>query len=231
MLSTFRHSGDLGDVIYAMPTMRALGGGSLLLYPHRKTRVTRESTKLIQPLLEAQKYIDSVEYSPLAARYDLDEWLGKYDGRLSLAVSCARAFGLPDAIVDEPWIELNEMRAVAPVVMHRSPRYRLKMFPWHLAVNKYRGKCVFVGLKEEHQDFVSCFGYIPYYPTKDFLELAEVIAGSWLYIGNQSSPYAVAEGLKHNSIQEVWLEQPNCLFDRANAGYGINGRVHFPELL
>ena len=58
-----------------------------------------------------------------------------------------------------------------------------------------------------------------YTPTKNFLEVAQLIAGSKLFIGNQSAPYAVAEGLKHNSILEVTLPSPDCIYERDNGRY------------
>lgn len=33
MAKTFKHSGDLGDIIFALPAVRALGGGILYLDP------------------------------------------------------------------------------------------------------------------------------------------------------------------------------------------------------
>ena len=32
-MKTFKHSGDMGDIIFSLPTIRALGGGVLYLDP------------------------------------------------------------------------------------------------------------------------------------------------------------------------------------------------------
>ncbi len=38
-------------------------------------------------------------------------------------------------------------------------------------------------------------------------------------MGNQSAPYAVAEGLKRPAIQETYLSVPNCMFEREDCLY------------
>ena len=55
--------------------------------------------------------------------------------------------------------------------------------------------------------------------TTDFLEVGQIIAGSKLFIGNQSAAYTVAEGLKHNLIQETSPRIPSSYFNRSNARY------------
>jgi ADP-heptose:LPS heptosyltransferase len=55
--------------------------------------------------------------------------------------------------------------------------------------------------------------------TETILDLARVIAGAGVFIGNQSAPMAIALGLGKNVIQECWQANPNCLFRRDNAIY------------
>ena len=33
LMKTFKHSGDMGDIVFSIPTVRALGGGVLYLDP------------------------------------------------------------------------------------------------------------------------------------------------------------------------------------------------------
>jgi ADP-heptose:LPS heptosyltransferase len=47
--------------------------------------------------------------------------------------------------------------------------------------------------------------------VRDFLELAELIAGCKLFIGNQSFPYSLAEGLKVPRILELDPADPNVV--------------------
>jgi hypothetical protein len=47
--------------------------------------------------------------------------------------------------------------------------------------------------------------------VSNFLELARVIAGCKFFIGNQSFPFAVAEGLKVPRALELCFECPNVI--------------------
>ena len=51
-------------------------------------------------------------------------------------------------------------------------------------------------------------------PTANIMELARLIAGAGVLIGNQSAPMAIALGLGQNVIQECWQGNPNCLFPK-----------------
>lgn len=68
MLKTFKHSGDLGDIIYGIHTMELLGGGILYLDITggigelvNPTHFTQESFDYIKPLLITQPYIHDVK--------------------------------------------------------------------------------------------------------------------------------------------------------------------------
>ena len=59
----FLHSGDLGDAIYALPSIQALGGGNLYFASRPWTRTRWEDgglLALIQRLFEKQPYVSSV---------------------------------------------------------------------------------------------------------------------------------------------------------------------------
>jgi hypothetical protein len=62
------------------------------------------------------------------------------------------------------------------------------------------------------------------------MELAEVIEGAELFIGNQSVANAIAEGLKKRMIQEVSHELPDCIFKRDNAQHCDTGSVTLPAI-
>lgn len=246
---TFFHSGDFGDIIYALPTIRALGGGSLVIGPskHWKTRLrmSPEHVEILRPLLMLQPYIHDVRYAddvPDNTDIDLNqfreyllverEFLSKGSRRLNLAESHLYTFKLPLSECDRAWLTVDRPLPVEnhPVLLHRSSRWRNANFPWNKIMERHGSRAAFVGLPEEHADFVKEWGDLPYLPTKDFLELARLIAGCQLYIGNQSLPYAICEGLKQRSILEVWPEGPNCLFNRKNTVYGEGATLYIPKL-
>ena len=66
--------------------------------------------------------------------------------------------------------------------------------------------------------------------STDYMTLARVIAGCDLFVGNQSSPHAVAEGLKKRKLLEVAPHDNNCHWERADAHYMYNGHEILPEL-
>jgi hypothetical protein len=56
---------------------------------------------------------------------------------------------------------------------------------------------VFVGLPDEYNEFKKLTGWnLDYYPVKDMLDLAEVIAGCKKFLGNQSVSLSLAQGLR-----------------------------------
>jgi 2-polyprenyl-3-methyl-5-hydroxy-6-metoxy-1,4-benzoquinol methylase len=245
---SFFHSGDFGDIIYALPTIKAMGGGSLFIGPsvQHKTRLsmTAEHVEVMRPLLEMQPYIHELSFVEKAPEIDIDlnqfreylltEHTKMAEGarRLNLAEAHLYTFKVPLDACQSAWLtidtptELNDY----PVLIHRSPRWRNSDFPWAKIMERHGKRAAFVGLPSEYNAFVADWGYLTYLPTKDFLELARLIAGCRLYIGNQSLPYAICEGLKHDSMLEVWLEGPNCIFNRRNAIYGESAIVHIPKL-
>lgn len=236
MFKTFKHSGDVGDIIYSLPAIRAMGGGTLYLAKVETTRQMMSDTiiDMLAPLLLAQSYIDRVlPYRGEAVYCDLDKFRPWWNAHPVYGTSIAsyhlQAFGLSDDERDKSWIEVAQKPA-AKVVFHRSPRYWNQHFPWKKIVDRYRKESVFVGLPEEHNYFTSKFGPVPYRRTHDFLELASVIAGAKLYVGNQSMPYAIAESMKKNSILEAFMEDPNCCFNRSNAQCVFTPNVFLPEL-
>jgi len=245
----FFHSGDFGDIIYALPTIRALGGGKLILGPSTRwktrLRLTQENADIIQPLLRIQPYIHGVEFmevAPPEVDVDLNQFreylmvendlIRKGARRMNLAEVPLYTFKLPLEECERAWLTVDRVEAVPehPVLIHRSPRWRNFDFPWQKVMQRHAHHAAFVGLESEYVEFVNDWGYLPYRPTANFLELARLIAGCRFYIGNQSLPYALCEGMKHDSLLEVWLEGANCNFRRKNAIYGESAIVYIPKI-
>lgn len=136
-----------------------------------------------------------------------------------------------DFTASEPWIYGVEPSAKSKgrIVINRTARYRNDLFPWTEIVAHYRNRLMFVGLHSEWRDFIGNHGYVEYVKTGNLLEVAQLIAGSDLFIGNQSCAYAMAEGMKHNSIQETHLEYPDCVYVRPNAAFVADGVVTLPD--
>ncbi len=192
--------------------------------------MTPEDVESFGSLARLQLYVGGVEYAEGPSGIDLNHFRGFFVGDIALADAHLLYLGLPLAERDRAWLTVPSPRHVARVVINRSARYQNRCFPWDRVCQKYHDDAVFVGTRQEHEAFCKVFGLVPFEPTANFLELAEVIAGCELFVGNQSAPYAVAEGLKVRTLQETFPPAPNCVFRRENATYGWDERVELPEL-
>lgn len=221
-MKTFSHTGDLGDIIAALPSIRALGGGRLVIFDNSKDR--RESLKgarfdSIAPLLEAQPYIAGVEWSDSKPKAtDFSEFRNDHKFGESLAHWQARHVGATISV--EPWLTVKPSDAAkGRVVISRSSRYHSPHHMWGKVLSRNKD-ALFVGLPAEHEALQSRYGAkIDYLKTDDLLELAQVIAGCRLFIGNQSCPWWIAFALGVPTIQEVWPHSPNSRIERAGARY------------
>lgn len=227
---TFRHSGDVGDIIYGLPTIIASGGGSLYVSKRMPTWITVDKFKAFVPLAVAQPYIHDARWDNRDADVDLDAWRRNYCNGLTIADMTLRSQGKTTEWRNAKWLYLNHRRELFEVLLHRSPRYHNDNFPWARVVQKYGPRAAFVGLPEEHDVFCRTYGLVPYVPTPDLLALAEIINGCRLFIGNQSAPFAIAEGLKKPVVLEVCPSTSNCVFERPRAIHGTDRTVLLPEI-
>lgn len=229
LTATFKHSGDIGDLLYSLPVVRYLGGGTLLLNPNglpsikidgSKSGFNPELIKILLPLLEAQPYISKAgTWEDQDVDLDIDRFRNIGVFPANLCEKILTSFGVPFSETNLSWITCRK-NPIAPVVFARSTRYRNQHMDYQPLYNTHSKNAIFVGLPFEHELFQKEVGLIPYKPVKNFLELAEIINGSDLFIGNQSSPMALAIGLGVPFIQEVFPGTPDCIFNnRANARY------------
>jgi len=232
--------GDYGDIVYALPTIKAMGGGVIVLGPCRGPRLqntrepmTRKRASQIIPLLNAQDYVhgafygefqdDMIDFEP-ARRWHMPPiaTIGQ-----SLADRTSLWFLNKDGLWREKWLACQPKR-VAAVVMNRTSRWH-GSFDWKRTVQMFKDDCVFVGTKDEHDAFVKEFGEVPYQRTRDLLELASVVNGADIFVGNQSVAYAIAEGLKKTAIVEESTDAPDCAFRRPSRYSSIDEYVADPK--
>jgi predicted O-methyltransferase YrrM len=191
--------------------------------------MTPERAEALAPLLRAQPYITGVEWKPHPEGVNMDEWRNHYQNHLNLTDIACEFFGVPHPPREHPWLFVEPHR-IARVVFHRSPRYHNWNFPWKRVYEEYHKEAVFVGHAQEHADFCHFVGPISYWHTPDMLALARAIAGCELFVGNQSSPFAVAEGLKVPTVLEIVPNPNNCHWERRGNVHGWNADVTLPPL-
>jgi hypothetical protein len=235
MPRTFKHSGDMGDIIYALPVIRAMGGGVLYMDPEGGLKsplvkwVGRDRTKLsaatiesAMPLLRLQPYLEDVRmWEGQSVEFDLD--LFRQNIRFNnLSDSHLAAFNLPLTERDMAWLIVDTPTPVPdrPLVLARNLRYHGNDAFWEAFLPQIKNRAIFVGSPLEHQSLVAAFGHeIEYHPTATILDLARVLAGCQQFIGNEGLPRAIAEGLKLNVINEYGRLYPNTIFRRPGAQY------------
>lgn len=207
----FFTSGDLGDIIAMLPSVRHMGGGSIVIGEREHTGTgqgfCRESMKgaryeAIKPLLEAQPYVTGVSWGDLSPdMVDVSSFrIPPY--RLENIAQCIARYLKLGKVSEEPWLTVPDP-IPGPVVFARSARYHNLRFPWPGYCDKYPN-ARFCGLPGEHQAFEAYVGRpIEYLPTADLLELARVIAGAERVITNQTCIFWIAAGLNRPLVQET----------------------------
>jgi hypothetical protein len=146
--ATHSHGGDTGDLIYALATVKSLGGGRLRLTRNDRVRepFTPEKVEMLRGFLEAQPYVTGVEYGDTPSGLDLDAWRRHRGKGQNICDLVASTFGLPQYPREEPWLFCSDPNPVAKVVISRSSRFHGNEFPWRRVQETYGAEAVFVGL-------------------------------------------------------------------------------------
>jgi hypothetical protein len=231
----FSHSGDLGDIIYALPTIRACGGGELWLfnYPGRTThQMTKERAERLRRLIEHQDYITTFGFTEQPTDTSINGFRDhKRQGNTS--DKHLSTMGLDWRHRTTAWLNVPEAIKTHRVVINRTPRYQSQWFDWGAVCDKYQGNIGFIGLYDEWIDFCNTFKKsIPRIPANDLMEVAQAIAGCDIYLGNATCSTAIAEGLKHPKMIVEVTEQTDSdvRFNRYGVSYVQDGKIELPEL-
>lgn len=235
----FHTSGDIGDLVYSLAVARELGGGAYFVSPDckypfpRPPKACRDSMAFHLAtcrLSRKQPYIWNQQHThttPHSTDVDFNRFREAYhrggsENWKSLLQLHAQPFGV-DIDGSTPWLECDDPLTIPgrPIVVNLTQRYRNYEFPWWQLIRRYGHQMVFVGSVAEH---AALQGHapditIPHQSTSDLWEVARVIKGGKVFVGNQSSPLAVAHGLGQNVVVEEWAANPNCHIERPNAMY------------
>lgn len=234
-MKTFKHSGDLGDIIYSLPTIRALGGGILYLDPtggledplvswgngrFQKTNLNLSSIEEIKPILLQQEYIEDVRiWRNEKVEFNLNLFRLQLINN-NLADSHLHAFSLPYSHRDTKWLSLDSISLDREILLCRSLKVQSNHSFWESLDLDIISKSSFIGLPIEFEVFDKVFKHnIPRLVLSNLLEYCVAINGCSLFIGNQTFFTAIAEALKKNLIQEVYRVHPMAIFLREEAKY------------
>jgi len=202
------HSGGVGDCIYSLPTL--LSYEKAILYLNPSPYMHKGLAEKLIPLISVQPYIEECKLFE-KERIDicLDEFrLISGEGYTPITYATLDPWNRYHNLNDK-WLFDIEPLYKNDIVINRTLRYRGYM-DYRSVVREFKDKILFIGLKDEYDNFCSDYGVVAYYEPTDFLEAARIIKGSKIFIGNQSACYAIAEGMKVPRLLETSIDMPNC---------------------
>jgi hypothetical protein len=186
-------------------------------------RMTRGDFAYMQDFMLAQDYIESFEVMDPkvhAISHNLDKFRPPFVGHPANYIDVySSVFGLSpeDALEAKstPWLTVPNPKKIEGrnIVVSRSQRWipgrpGAQWLDW--TTQGFEHRALFVGLPEEYTAFRNMTGWdLPYYATSTMLEVASVIAGADMFIGNQSSNLALAIGIGVPNIHcEARVDMP-----------------------
>jgi hypothetical protein len=221
------HSGCIGDIIYSIPTLQALNIKTLYIGDRSWTKPIVNRIGLFSRLIEAQG-IAVKKHEGESIDVDLSTYRngGMVYGD-NIANRVARWVGTKIDL-SKPWIKSGKNNYTSgKIIVSRGARWHGEFFPWREIVDMLSEDIMFVGHTDEYEDFCKEFGKVERLHTIDLYDVAEAISGASLFIGNQSSPNAIANALHAPSIVETCLYAFDCIYERGNVKYCHDGRLKF----
>lgn len=243
------HSGNAGDIIYALPTIKKiqqLTGVQVNLYlrldqpafiegysnhPLGGVMMNTKMAEMLLPLIEQQEYITGCGiYTDEQIDIDMDYFRTGLipQDKGNIARWCSYITGVtPD--LWKKWLTISPDAAYAnSIVVARSGRYNNKLIDYSF-ISKYK-EVNFIGIADEFEAIKQFIPHIKWIQVANFAQMAQIIAGCKVFIGNQSFPYSIAEGLKVPRILEVSFEVINVIPEGEN-GHDFMFQDHFEWLV
>lgn len=206
--------------------------------PVHQGRLTQADSEFMRDFMLAQSYISNFDVldTNIEITHNLDRFRVPFVGHPGNYVDIySSVFGIRDPNITQqirtsPWLTVPEARHIEgrDIVINRTARWLPPELPEQWAQWRAQGweaRSVFVGTQSEHQAFQTTTGWnIPWEPTKTMLDLAQIIAGSKTFIGNQSVALALAIGLGKDYYCELRRDLPinrnECYFpDQPGGNY------------
>lgn len=243
-MKKFKHSGALGDLIYSLPIVQHLGGGEFYLHlnqmdwigqhyygaapnPFHQGRMTLKDWNYMQSFMLAQPYIKAFDVMTPSTEitHNLDRFRPAFVGHPTNYIDLyAQTFNITEPLSNKPWLTAPAPRVIPgrPIVINRTERW-IPPSPgtaWdQLRDQGWADQSVFVGLEQEYEKFQADTGWTntPWEETPTMMDLANVIAGGSVFMGNQSSALSLAIGLGVADIRvearkDMPLNRNECYF-------------------
>jgi hypothetical protein len=221
--------GKMGDVIFSLPTIRAMGGGALYL-PESTNDNCKGLFSAMRPLLIQQpclidvyEYPSGLNYHEKSPAYRIDHDLddARYQPQRGLIHVVKRyldQFNIDLPNWKSPWltVEGDSIQQIPYSLINVTPRFRERsMVNWTEVLQSIKGEVFFVGTEDEHEVFCK-HGEITMLFVDNILDLALLVRDAQRIYCNQSLVLALAQSLG----KEYWLEakpgKRNCLLETSN---------------
>jgi hypothetical protein len=230
-MTTARHSGKAGDILYSLPTAKALGV-DVLYVPETTDQCTGLYSNM-KRLLEQQSFLKEVrEYPWLGGVYGsytkdpaihLDFDLDRHQehparGARNMLLRYADIFKVH---VDhrQPWLTVEGPREIQHDynLISLTPRFRANSrVDWKRIYEKIPKPVYFIGTVEEHEEFVEKISPISRLYTTDLLTFAFYIKFCSALFTNQSAALVIAQGIGKTYHAEFKPRKTNCYFYTIN---------------
>lgn len=246
---SFSHSGNSGDIIYALSTLKAISvliekpvnlyltinqprkAHPTYIHPLGMVMMNQNMAQMLIPLIKEQLYINDCnifQHQEIDINLDNIRNVGFNLDKGNITKWYNYLTGVHADTIN-PWLNIGNTESLNNrIIIARSERYR-NLFIDYSFLKKYPN-LLFVGLNNEFEDMKKSIPNLEWQPVDNFLQLTEIIAGCKLFIGNQSFPFAIAEGLKVPRILEKDYEEPNVI-PEGDAGFDYYFQEHFEYLV
>jgi len=215
----FYHPGSMGDIIYALPTIIKLGGGSLFLLRHHHFDIMHRLLELQPCLDKVTEHNKKKEFGKFHLDIDFDNRDVWSNFKMQQLSKCYADFCGIEVNTEEPWLFNIKPKHKTKIIVHRTYRYHdrsgtdwsdKQIVDWKI-LKDYKDDVLFVGWDREFIKFEETAGFTPKrFICRDSLGFAQIIKGSKLFVGNQSLGFALAEAMKHPRALEVYRARNNC---------------------
>ena len=243
---SFLHYGHLGDVVNSLPVIKELSKTHKCNFYIQAKKpldqnarhykrfgdyvfLTDTNVDMLLPLFMNQPYIHKVDkYTnqeididlnliremPIDFNIDSVRWYSQLTG-IHTDLSVPYIFAEPHEVIKNKVTIIRNVR-------------RKNYFINYKFLKKYEN-LLFIGLNDEYEDLKKEVPNLEFYDCKDFLEMAQIIKSSKLFLGNLSFGYTIAEGLKIPRLLESVPEFP-LVYPNGKNAYDFYFQEHFEKL-
>ena len=243
---SFLHYGHLGDVVNSLPVIKELSKTHKCNFYIQAKKpldqnarhykrfgdyvfLTDANVDMLLPLFMNQPYIHKVDkYTnqeididlnliremPIDFNIDSVRWYSQLTG-IHTDLSVPYIFAEPHDVIKNKVTIMRNVR-------------RKNYFTNYKFLKKYEN-LLFIGLNDEYEDLKKEVPNLEFYDCKDFLEMAQIIKSSKLFLGNLSFGYTIAEGLKIPRLLESVPEFP-LVYPNGKNAYDFYFQEHFEKL-